>query len=113
MKGILLSILLVFSSFQSIAEICKLQRDPDGSIHRSYTEFRHFKEHNPCPDKSQKNGSCKGYVVDHIKPLCDCGADKEFNMQWQDIAEAKIKDKYERQICAVNRKLSKSIKVRK
>ena len=37
-----------------------------------------------------------GYVVDHIKPLAKGGADSPSNMQWQSIAEAKAKDKWER-----------------
>ncbi len=41
----------------------------------------------------------KGYVVDHIVPLCAGGADKPSNMQWQTIAESKIKDIDEVQYC--------------
>jgi hypothetical protein len=40
-----------------------------------------------------------GYVVDHIKPLACGGADDPSNMQWQSIADAKAKDKVERQDC--------------
>ena len=36
-----------------------------------------------------------GYVVDHITPLKRGGADSPSNMQWQTIAEAKAKDKWE------------------
>jgi 5-methylcytosine-specific restriction endonuclease McrA len=36
-----------------------------------------------------------GYVVDHIIPLKHGGADAPSNMQWQTIAEAKAKDKWE------------------
>jgi hypothetical protein len=38
----------------------------------------------------------KGYVVDHIVPLECGGADTPSNMQWQTVAEAKIKDRTER-----------------
>lgn len=45
----------------------------------------------------------KGYVVDHIIPLCGGGADKVYNLQWQTIAAAKRKDRIEKQQCAVLR----------
>lgn len=41
----------------------------------------------------------KGYVVDHIIPLACGGADEPSNMQWQTIAKAKSKDKWERKGC--------------
>ncbi|PYT16042.1 MAG: HNH endonuclease [Acidobacteria bacterium] len=37
-----------------------------------------------------------GFVVDHIVPLECGGADSPGNMQWQTIAEAKAKDRTER-----------------
>jgi hypothetical protein len=40
-----------------------------------------------------------GYVVDHIRPLACGGADEPSNMQWQTVAEAKAKDKWERKGC--------------
>lgn len=40
-----------------------------------------------------------GYVVDHIIPLACGGADAPYNMQWQTIAEAKAKDRWERKGC--------------
>ncbi len=44
-------------------------------------------------------GPCKGYVIDHVKPLACGGADAAENMQWQTIAEGKAKDKWERKVC--------------
>jgi hypothetical protein len=38
----------------------------------------------------------KGYVVDHIVPLECGGADVPSNMLWQTVADAKAKDKTER-----------------
>jgi hypothetical protein len=40
-----------------------------------------------------------GYVIDHIKPLACGGVDAPSNMQWQTIAEGKIKDRTERRGC--------------
>jgi len=41
---------------------------------------------------------CPGYVVGRIKPLCAGGPDYPKNMQWQTVAEAKVKDSQEREI---------------
>lgn len=40
-----------------------------------------------------------GYVVDHIVPLCACGADSVSNMQWQRQDSSYVKDTWERQMC--------------
>ena len=40
-----------------------------------------------------------GYIVDHIIPLACGGPDSVQNMQWQTIAAAKEKDKWERKLC--------------
>jgi hypothetical protein len=37
----------------------------------------------------------KGWVVDHIVPLCRGGGDVVSNLQWQTAADAKAKDKIE------------------
>ncbi len=42
-----------------------------------------------------------GYIVDHVVPLACGGADGPSNMQWQTVAEAKVKDKVERQGCGL------------
>jgi hypothetical protein len=54
----------------------------------------------PCPANGKTRGACPGYVVDHIKPLCAGGRDHPSNMQWQTRAEAKVKDREERKMCA-------------
>jgi hypothetical protein len=40
-----------------------------------------------------------GFVVDHIFPLCAGGHDALDNLQWQSIADAKVKDRAEWTLC--------------
>jgi len=56
-----------------------------------------FVHQHPCPGgpDAGRVTRCRGYVVDHIKPLKRGGADRPSNMQWQTRAEAKAKDKWE------------------
>ena len=65
-------------------------RDGNGRIRRSAAAKREYVKQTGYP-----NGR-KGYVVDHIVPLECGGADVPSNMQWQTVAEAKIKDRTER-----------------
>jgi hypothetical protein len=55
----------------------------------------------PCPSTGKTRGACPGYVVDHVTPLCAGGADRPWNMQWQTVSAAKIKDRDERAQCAI------------
>lgn len=71
----------------------------DARIKRSQSAKVEFKYENPCPSTGARKGPCKGYVIDHIKPLACSGADAPSNMQWQTIAEGKAKDKWERKGC--------------
>lgn len=71
---------------------------------RSAAEVRAFKRENPCPATGKIYGKCPGYVVDHKDPLCAGGADKPSNMQWQELAESKIKDKEEWRTCRILRR---------
>lgn len=48
-----------------------------------------------------------GYVVDHIVPLCACGADAVENMQWQTVQDAAVKDEWERELCKTLRTATK------
>ncbi len=41
----------------------------------------------------------KGYIIDHITPLCAGGIDKVYNMQWQTVEESYEKDIKERAFC--------------
>ena len=74
--------------------IAKSERDPH--------QRAAFVKVHPCPANGKTRGSCPGYVVDHIKPLCAGGADYPSNMQWQTVAEAKKKDRLEAEECAVD-----------
>jgi hypothetical protein len=42
-------------------------------------------------------------VIDHVEPLCAGGRDDPRNMQWQTVAEAKVKDREEVRMCRVRR----------
>jgi hypothetical protein len=58
-------------------------------------------------------GPRPGYVVDHVRPLCSGGPDTVANMQWQTVAEAKVKDADERRLCAQLRAFMKKWAVQK
>lgn len=68
-------------------------------IPRSHSVRAHFQRLHPCPSTGRKVGACAGYVADHIKPLACGGEDSVANLQWQTIAEARAKDKWERKTC--------------
>lgn len=93
----LLLILLTISA-DSYSFEC-VTRDKNGRISRNQSAVNAFKMANPCPVTGKTSGRCPGYVVDHIHPLCHCGDDKPYNMQWQTVSEAKEKDKLERAMC--------------
>jgi len=75
-----------------------------GEIHRSQKARLDFVKANKCPATGKNKLPCKGYVIDHVKPLCAGGADSPTNMQWQTVADAKKKDIGEKQQCAILRK---------
>lgn len=64
-------------------------RDSNGRIARSSSARQQFMKKSGYP-----NGR-PGYVIDHITPLKRGGADSPANMQWQSVAQAKAKDKWE------------------
>lgn len=71
---------------------------------RSRKAEEEFRSGHPCPATGQTQGVCKGYVIDRIIPPVCGGAEDPANMQWQTIAEAKAKDKWERIGCRPGRK---------
>jgi hypothetical protein len=76
-----------------------IKRNSRGRIERSSFAKRAFEASHPCPSTGSNSGPCKGYVIDHVKPLACGGADAPENMQWQTAAAAKAKDKVERVGC--------------
>ena len=66
---------------------------------RSQTAIVEFKKAQPCPATGASKGPCKGYVIVHIEALACGGADSPENLQWQTVAKAKAKDKWERKGC--------------
>ncbi|HKF63743.1 MAG TPA: HNH endonuclease signature motif containing protein [Dongiaceae bacterium] len=62
---------------------------------RSRRVTEEFQRLNPCPSTGKTYGACPGWIKDHIVALCKGGADAVWNMQWQTVAEAKAKDKWE------------------
>jgi hypothetical protein len=67
--------------------------------HRSREVTREFQREHPCPSTGLTTGACPGYRKDHIEALGCGGPDAAWNMQWQTIAEAKAKDRWERKVC--------------
>ena len=72
---------------------------------RSFRAEGLFRLDNPCPSTGSVRGECKGYVIDRIIPVVCGGAEDPSNMQWQTIAEAREKDRWEKIGCRRGRKL--------
>jgi hypothetical protein len=69
------------------------------AIKRSVIAKDAFQRANACPSTGRTSGGCKGYVIDHVRPLACGGADAPENIQWQTVAAGKAKDKTERAGC--------------
>jgi uncharacterized membrane protein len=67
---------------------------------RSQQAINGFKSQQPCPVTGNSSGPCPGYIIDHKTALACGGEDAPSNMQWQTVAEAKAKDKWERKDCS-------------
>lgn len=67
---------------------------------RNPATARAFRRANPCPATGRTSGACPGWVVDHRIPLCAGGPDDPRNMAWSTAADGKVKDGWERALCA-------------
>jgi hypothetical protein len=81
------------------------------SEHRSREVAREFQRQHPCPSTGRTTGACPGYIKDHIRALACGGPDSIENMQWQTVAAAKAKDKWERKSCGRYLRLERSLLV--
>ena len=66
-----------------------VKRDAKGKIERSHAARVSFMKKTGYPHGRP------GYVIDHIIPLKKGGCDCTGNMQWQTVADAREKDKWE------------------
>jgi len=101
MKILTFILLLAILLFVNSADV-KRASHSHGHVKRSYTAKAQFKRLHPCPATGESRGACPGWIIDHIKPLACGGADHSSNMQWQTIAEAKAKDRWERKDCQIS-----------
>ena len=83
----------------SVLILTLLSTSAEAEYHRSQKAKAIFKYAHPCPASGRTKGSCRGYIIDHIKPIACGGADDPSNMQWQTKAESKAKDKWELKGC--------------
>ena len=95
----LLVLLMLVLGLQTPAEAsprCRsCARTEKGRIARSSQAKREFRKLEPCPSTGETRGACPGYVIDHVVALACGGEDDASNMQWQSVAEAKAKDRWE------------------
>ena len=89
------SILIAIAVISPIASYSAYQANDKSYLKRNATVKRHFKQQTICPTTGTYTQKCAGYVVDHIIPLKCYGKDSVENMQYQTIADAKIKNRYE------------------
>lgn len=76
-----------------------IPRDSRGRIKRSGSARHQFMQDSPCPANGNTKGRCPGYIIDHVMPLACGGADAVGNLQWQTVADAKAKDRWELKQC--------------
>jgi hypothetical protein len=94
LPAIVCAVLAAYPAFAT-TKCASCARDSHGKIARSQSAKREFRKHHPCPATGSSRGLCRGYVIDHIKPLKRGGSDTPGNMQWQTKAAAKAKDRVE------------------
>lgn len=96
MRYFIATIVIAFSALHTSA---------DGAVRRSKAALRNFVKIEACPSTGEHRLPCPGYIIDHIKALACGGADDPGNLQWQTIAEAKAKDRWELDECGKGHKI--------
>ncbi len=66
---------------------------------RSYAAKAEFKRLAPCPSTGLRRGTCPGWEVDHVQPLCSGGPDTAANMQWLSLADHRDKTRHDVRVC--------------
>ena len=74
---------------------------------RAAGEVYRFRKGDLCPVTRNITGTCSGYQVDHIEPLCAGGADHRVNMQWLTVPEHRIKTRADVRRCRLLRQSQK------
>jgi hypothetical protein len=91
-----------FEADRSCRLACCLALGPCVASAKEYRslEVKHeFQRLHRCPATGSPTGQCPGYIKDHVVSLACGGPDAPSNMQWQTVAEAKAKDKWETKGC--------------
>jgi hypothetical protein len=78
---------------------CAISMGASAEYARSKKVLRSFVNQQACPTTGLHRLPCKGWVIDHVKPLACGGADDPSNLQWQTREDAKAKDKWELKEC--------------
>jgi hypothetical protein len=91
----------LFLALLLILPLCSHAKQP-----RSTAVKAEFQRSNPCPSTGERRGACPGFVKDHVIALACAKTPEERklldvpkNLQWQTVADAKAKDKWERKEC--------------
>lgn len=87
--------------------LCALSTFAGGNVNGSQSALFEFKRQYPCPATGSTKGACKGYLISHVTPLACGGTDQLENLQWQMIAQAKLKNKSEVKACGKSKTLEK------
>lgn len=82
-------------AIMSVLGLCLTSMVAEACITRSGTQRRLFAKQTACPSTQLHKLPCPGYIIDHTIALCVKGKDHFSNMQWQTIADAKAKDRWE------------------
>lgn len=75
-------------------------------IERSAAAVREFRRAEVCPVTGLHRGACRGWAVDHIRPLCAGGVDAPVNMQWISDVDHRFKTLVDVRECRRLRRLA-------